>query len=151
MLHWESFAQAAPDLAAVGERLIDGEHLAWLATLRRSGAPRLHPISPIFGAGRIAVFVNENSPKRHDLLTDGRYMLHAPLGPDDEEFSIEGRAEFIPPGTLWDQIAAAAGHTIRPTDLLFAFQISRCRWAVWENVGQPNTRPIRRRWDAPAG
>ena len=69
--------------------------------------------------------------------------------PDDEEFSIQGRVEHVTDTDVRSAIAAAAGHTIRETDQLFAFNISRCHWAIWENVGQPGTRPFRRKWDAP--
>jgi hypothetical protein len=146
---WEEFAQAAPDLADAGLRLFTSDGIGWLATVRRDGSPRLHAIVPIFAAGHVAVFIPDSSPKRYDLLRDGRYVLHAPLGADDEEFSIQGHAAPVDDAATRAMLATAAGHTIREHDLAFIFGIQRCLWAIWQNVGQPNTRPIRRRWDAP--
>lgn len=148
MAHWGAFARESPDLAEAGLRLFTNDGIGWLATVRRDGAPRLHAIVPIFAAGRVGVFIPDTSPKRHDLLRDGRYALHAPLGPSDEEFSIRGHAGLVSDANARATMVAAAGHTIRDSDLLFEFNIERCLWAIWENVGQPNTRPIRRGWDA---
>ena len=33
-------------------------------------------------------------------------------------------------------------------DPIFELEIARCLWCWWENVGQPDTRPVRRRWAA---
>lgn len=150
MVIWREFAEAAPDLADAGARLFAREGIGWLATVRRDGAPRLHAIVPVFAAGHVGVFVPQSSPKGRDLLHDGRYVLHAPLGPDDEEFSIEGRVRPVADPALCRMMAGAAGHTTRESDVLFEFAIRRCLWAIWENVGQPDTRPIRRRWLAPS-
>jgi hypothetical protein len=48
MAHWKEFEAAAPEIAAAGKRLLyqRGVGLAFLATLRKDGAPRLHPICP---------------------------------------------------------------------------------------------------------
>src|SRR5688572_9372748 len=42
---WQDFADASPELAAFGEaRFRQG--IAFLATIRRDGSPRMHPVSP---------------------------------------------------------------------------------------------------------
>jgi hypothetical protein len=44
---------------------------------------------------------------------------------------------------------AAAGRLrfqFTPTDPIFHLRIERCHWALWENAGKPNMRPIRRPW-----
>lgn len=45
MATWHEFAQAAPDLAQAGQEQIFqyGVGLAFLATVRSDGGPRLHP------------------------------------------------------------------------------------------------------------
>jgi hypothetical protein len=69
---WGDFESQAPGLAAFGaERLTDAP--AYLATLRGVGTPRVHPIAPIIGAGRLFVFMEPTSPKGHDLLQRGCY------------------------------------------------------------------------------
>ena len=96
MATWAQFAAARPDLAERGFRHLMIP-LAYLATARRDGAPRLHPLSPMFADGRLFVSIMGTSPRRFDLARDGRYSLHAlppMLGPDyDEfEFNVTGRA-----------------------------------------------------------
>ncbi|MGH2405330.1 MAG: pyridoxamine 5'-phosphate oxidase family protein, partial [bacterium] len=51
--------------------------MAYLATLRGDGAPRVHPVTPIVGEGRLFLFMEPTSPKGHDLRRDGRYALHS--------------------------------------------------------------------------
>lgn len=143
---WEAFALAAPELAAAGRRLIDEHYVAFLATLRRDGAPRLHPVCPVFAAGGVSIAVPPRSPKQHDLRRDGRYALHAVLGDNDEEFVINGAARLDSSEQLRAAVRRAAGHIIRDDDLLFELLVERCHWGVWEHVGQPNTRPIYRAW-----
>jgi hypothetical protein len=148
MATWDEFTEAAPDLAAHGRRLIDATGIVFLASVRRDGAPRLHPVVPLFAAGRVFVFIPHSSPKRHDLIRDGRFVMHASLGENDEEFVFEGRAALIEDDELRTAAVAAASHTIRDTDLCFAFDVAAVRWAVWENMGRPDIRVVRRRWTA---
>jgi hypothetical protein len=145
-LPWPAFAGLAPELAAAGARLLDDDHLAYLATTRRSGSPRLHPISPIRTERGLYVAVNERSPKRWDLARDGRYALHAPLGESDEEFVITGSARRIHDEVTRREITAAAGHTVHPEDWLFEFLIGRCLHGYWVDVGQPGTYPVYQQW-----
>lgn len=147
-VRWSPFEQAAPELASAGRRLIEEHHVAFLATLRRTGAPRLHPVSPVFAAGGVYLAIPPHSPKQHDLRRDERYALHALLGADDEEFVINGIAKLDATEQTRALVRQAAGHVIRDHDLLFELLIERCHWGMWENVGQPNTRPIYRRWPA---
>ena len=149
-VEWSAFELAAPELAGAGRRLIEGEHLAFLATLRRDGAPRLHPVSPVFAGGGVYLAIPPRSPKQHDLRRDGRYALHAPLGIDDEEFVINGVAKLDASEATLTLVRQAASHTIRDTDVIVELLIERCHWGIWEFVGQPNTRPIYRRWPGQA-
>lgn len=61
-MSWRVFADAAPELAAFGaERLHD--QVAYLATLKPGGSPRLHPVRPVVTDGHLFVFVETTSPK----------------------------------------------------------------------------------------
>jgi hypothetical protein len=53
---WDQFIGTAPQF---GERARDqlGTGIAYLATVRKDGAPRLHPVVPIFAHGRLLVAV----------------------------------------------------------------------------------------------
>lgn len=96
MVTWKEFAAAEPALAEAGRALLCqfGVGLAFLATLRRDGAPRLHPVCPVLSAGRLFVLITPASPKRHDLVRDGRYALQTfpQPKPGSDEFAVAGRA-----------------------------------------------------------
>jgi hypothetical protein len=52
MTTWSDFQTAAPDLAAFGQTRF-ANRVAYLATLRADGSPRLHPVTPIIGGGHL--------------------------------------------------------------------------------------------------
>lgn len=97
MATWGEFAEARPEMAQVLLGLLDWIPITYLATVRRDGSPRVHPVCPIIAGGRMFVAVAgssapEPSPKRFDLARDGRYAMHALPGKRDDEFYITGRA-----------------------------------------------------------
>ncbi len=149
MATWAAFEEAAPELAARGRALFEEKVLAYLATVRADGGPRVHPVVPILSQGRLFVSVNGDSPKRRDLEREGRYALHALPGDDDEEFYITGAVRREDDATVRSQAHEDAPFTPRKSDPLFAFDIETCMWGRWENVGQPDTHPVRRVWHAP--
>jgi hypothetical protein len=157
MASWSEFAEARPDMAEVLTTLLKRVPIAYIATVRRDGAPRVHPVCPIITAGRMFIAVSDTSPKRWDLARDGRYALHALPGlwrevdgdtRGDDEFYITGRARRITDDDTRQLISAAAGHTIHPTDWLFELEIERAMTAYWEKVGQPDTYAVRQFWPA---
>src|SRR5438132_14249257 len=96
MVTWTEFSRAEPDLAAAGRaQLYQWDiGLAFLATVRPDGGPRVHPVCPVIGDDGIHVLVVAG-PKQRDLVRDGRYALHsetcAPPRHDDG-FYLTGRA-----------------------------------------------------------
>src|SRR6202030_2230054 len=79
MATWNEFETDAPDIAAAGRQMLYqfGVGLAFLATLRKDGAPRLHPVCPTIVDGHL-------------------YALHTfPSVDVDDEFLVMGRARFI--------------------------------------------------------
>ncbi len=91
---WEAFEAAAPELAAFGRDRIGGA-VVFHATLRRDGAPRVHPVSPWFGGGQLAICCRAGSPKVAEIARDGRYALHTPM--DNHEGT---GGEFMVRGTM---------------------------------------------------
>jgi hypothetical protein len=94
MATWSDFAAAEPMLAAGIRALLQqyGPGMGYLATVRADGAPRVHPVSPVFTDGGLFCFIVD-SPKRHDLERDGRYALHSyPPEDNDDEATLAGRA-----------------------------------------------------------
>lgn len=97
MATWSEFTHAAPALAAAIRAAFHqyGPGLAYLATIRPSGGPRLHPVSPVVTEDAVYCCVLD-TPKRRDLDRDGRYALHAyPSDDSDDEASIRGRARRV--------------------------------------------------------
>ena len=97
-MSWQALADAAPELAAFGAgRLHD--QVAYLATLKADGSPRLHPVRPVVAAGRLFVFMEATSPKVRDLERDTRFALHATATSDQpwdlREFGVEGTARRV--------------------------------------------------------
>jgi hypothetical protein len=94
MASWSDFVAAEPTLAAGIRALLQqyGPGMAYLATVRADGAPRIHPVSPVITDEGLYCFI-VNSPKRRDLDRDGRYALHAyPPEENDDEAYLTGRA-----------------------------------------------------------
>jgi Pyridoxamine 5'-phosphate oxidase len=146
-MSWHLLAEAAPALAGFGEARLH-DQIAYLATIRPDGSPRLHPVRPIVSAGRLFVFMEPTSPKGHDLRHDGRYVLHCsatdPGGQPWElhEFCVEGRATPVRDAAT-RQIANAGTSFPRDEHLvLFEFTAELARSTVYDTSG----RPIRQRW-----
>ena len=157
MATWDKFAAAEPDMAALGIKQLRKFELAYLATVRPDGAPRVHPVSPFLAEGRLFVTTAATSPKRLDLLRDGRYVLHMLPGKDDDEFRIRGRAHRVVDADVRAiaLVGAAAaiqatgyGIEVREDEWLFEYDIEEAAIAYWVNVGQPGTYPVRRSWKA---
>jgi hypothetical protein len=152
MATWGEFAAAEPELAAAGERLLmqSGVGMGFLGTVRADGGPRVHLVSPMPVQGRLYVFIVEMSPKKDDLLRDGRYALHALPPPEGgEEFYVTGRATLVQDNKVQSAVAAAFGRPILDFELLFELGIRRVLHTTWENWGTAEIWPSYRRWRAP--
>jgi hypothetical protein len=151
MVAWSEFDRAEPGMATAGRRLIYqyGTGLGFLATVRKDGGPRLHPVCPILCDGGLYVFIVEMSPKKDDLLRDGRYALHAFTPPGGgEEFYVTGRAEPEDDHTIRTAVAAAYGHPVHDWERLFEFEIEHVLHTVWDHWGTPEPWPRYQKWHA---
>lgn len=95
MLTWSAFEARRPDLAAAGRDLLYhfGVGLGFLATVRRDGGPRVHPICPLLADRGLYAWLIP-SPKLEDVKRDGRYALHGyPLEENEDAVYLTGRAE----------------------------------------------------------
>jgi hypothetical protein len=98
MERWSEFAAEQPDMAEAGRTLLYQFRvgLGYLATVRKDGGPRVHPVCPVLAHGGLYVFIGNQSPKVHDLRRDGRFALHAFPHPEvDDEFYVSGRARRV--------------------------------------------------------
>jgi hypothetical protein len=152
---WKDFAAAAPELAGAGRALLNqfGVGLAFLATVRADGAPRLHPVCPVLSDDRLYVLITPGSPKRRDLARDGRYALQTFPQPKacSEEFYVAGRADPIDDATTRAAVARDARHQADASEILFELRIERVMHTRWEHVLTPQMRSVHRTWRAPGG
>jgi hypothetical protein len=158
MATWAEFQAAEPEMAVAASPKPPEMFfaLAFLATVRPDGGPRVHPFCPILAGGRLFAAIPRRSPKGDDLRRDGRFVIHALPGPRDHEFSLRGRAAEVTDPVLRSMVQDAVDATgvggmmesVRH-DPLFEFDVERADRAWWENVGQPGTYPVRQRWEAP--
>lgn len=148
-LSWAEFESANAAMATKGHALLHqfGIGLAFIATTRRDGGPRLHPCCPLIEGGRLYVFITGASPKRHDLDRDGRFALHSfPPAENDDEFFCAGSAHEVRDASIRQVVAAKAKHNVRDDEVLFELRLDRALHTTWENPRQPNTYPIHTKW-----
>jgi hypothetical protein len=152
MATWLEFERAAPAIAAAGRALLyqHGPGLAYLATVRRDGGPRVHPICPVIVEGGLYALIGE-SPKRNDLLRDGRYALHSfPAVAVDDEFYLTGRARRVDDAARRAAVSAAfaaQGTTHDQSDVLFELHIEHALHAKYGP--RPSWPPAYAKWRAP--
>ena len=149
MLDWQHFSQAAPAIAAAGARLLEGNEVAFLATVAAAGRPRLHPFVPKIVNGRLVAFIMDTSPKIADLRVGGQYAMHTLPGAEDEEFFIGGRAMECNGDPDSREAAALAMGFVTGIDdhhILFELRIERALWTRWLDFGTAQHRPQYLRW-----
>ena len=140
---WKILEEQQPELAAFGAERLNGQ-VAYLATIRKDGSPRLHPMTPIIGQGHFFVFMEPTSPKGHDLQRDGRYAIHCAVSDNSGasgEFSITGHAHLIDNAELRALAVSLASYEVAERYILFEFDIECAASTVYTE-----DRPVRRLW-----
>lgn len=152
------FAAARPDLAEAGRELLyqHGVGLAYLATVRRDGGPRVHPMCPLLDSEGLFAFIVP-SPKQADLVRDGRYSMHSFPRPDNEDaFYLSGTAHQVDEPEVRARLSKLFVSERKPlgvreppaADLLFGFAIASCLLTRTNGHGDPD--PIHTVWRAPS-
>ena len=144
MTSWFEFTQRAPELATFGAAHF-GSGVAYLATVRADGGPRVHPVTPILGE-QLFLFMEPTSPKGKDLQRDGRYALHCAvedMGGGGGEFYVRGRATLTDDPLLREQATRAASYAPSERYILFVLDIEFAFMNVYTDNGS-NTQ----RWNA---
>ena len=154
MKRWNEFAAERPEMAEAGRVLICQFRvgLGYLATIRKDGGPRVHPVCPVITNGGLYVFIGNHSPKVHDLLRDGRYSLHTFPKPEvDDEFYVAGTAVREDDAAIrkivYDTYTATGAFT--SNDTLFELLLDRALHAKY--AGRPSWPPTYTRWNAKTG
>ena len=143
---WSELSKAAPEIARLGEKRLFqfGPGLAFLATVRADGGPRLHPVCVNLVDSDIYLLIIR-SPKREDLLRDGRFALHSFPAPEvDDEFYLTGRADRVEDPELVERIEAAQhahGATTSGDEIAFRLEIERALYSRYKSRDEPNAWP----------
>lgn len=138
MQTWGGFAAAEPELAAYGAGRLAAA-VAYLATVRENGAPRVHPVTPVVARDGLYVFMEPASPKGRDLRERGWYALHNGV-PDTSgsggEFAVSGKGIEVDDAASYD-----------PADryVLFELLVAEARCTGYGDVPLPE----RHRWPDP--
>jgi len=139
LVTWGEFAQHAPELATFGaERLRAAP--AYLASVRRSGEPRVHPVTPILTADGLYLFMEPTSPKGRDLRERGWFALHNGV-PDTSgtggEFFVRGRGAVVEAAAVRTSVAEAASYDPEPRYILFELRLVEARGNSYGDVALP--------------
>ena len=142
-MSWKIFESQAPEIAEFSKTRLHGK-VAYLATTRKDGAPRVHPFTPIIGEGHFFVFMEPTSPKGNDLRRDARYAVHCAVtdnSGESGEVIVTGKAKFIEDPELRALAVKICPYTPAERYILFEFDV--------ENVATteyPDGNPVRKRW-----
>jgi len=143
---WSEFVKAAPEISRLGEKRLFqfGPGLAFLATTRVDGGPRVHPVCVNVVDGNLYLLIVD-SPKRRDLIRDGRFALHSFPGADvDDEFYLTGHAEAVPDRATIRRVESAQiarGATTSGDELAFRLEIQHALYSRYKQRGDPNYWP----------
>lgn len=144
-MSWRILETENPDLAAFGAARLHNQ-VAYLATIKKDGSPRVHPMTPIIGAGHFFVFMEPTSPKGHDLMRDSRYSVHCSVSDtsgESGEFYASGNAHLIE--TAEQRAVAVQVCPYAPAEryILFELEIAQVVSTLY-----PDGKPVRTRWQA---
>ena len=137
MITWTEFERQQPALAGTGRQHFYqfGIGLAFLATIRPDGGPRLHPVCPVVSPAGLHLLIKAG-PKQQDLRRDQRYALHSETCPPprhDDGFAINGRAREVADaetaGVVRRQVLAERDGKVWPgfdEEAIFELSLERC-------------------------
>ena len=143
MATWATFIESGGDVARVAADRLLGQ-VSYLATVRRNGAPRVHPVSTLVHDGQLFVRMYPTSPKVKDLLRDPRYSLHSQVEDSEGtggEVSVSGVASMMED----DDWIVRAFEGISDPDperyVVFTFDVENVRVTLY-----PGEETVRKSW-----
>ena len=144
-MSWQKLEDENPTLAETGRQRLNGR-VSYLATVQSDGAPRVHPVTPIVGNGRLFVFMEPTSPKGKDLVRGSRFALHC--GVEDNsggggEFYVWGNGRLITDPATRQVAIDASSYTPADRYILFELDVDRARSTTYSDNGT-----IHERWPA---
>jgi len=144
-MSWQNLVDGNPELAAYGAARFENR-VAYLATVGKDGAPRVHPVSPTLRQNRLFVFMYPTSPKAHDLQRDGKYALHCAVENregGEGEFYIRGTATRVNDPALWELVRPGHPDEFNVRYILFEFSVGQAFSMVYAG-----DESLQNRWKA---
>ncbi len=141
MASWGEFAVEHPSLAEFGAERLQ-RRASYLATVRADGTPRVHPVMPVIGSGRLLLLMESTSPKRADLRERGSYALHNGVEGTGTggEFFITGTGSPCDDEILRAAAIEAAGYDVDDAWILFDLDVKTARCKGYGDVQLPEPR-----------
>lgn len=142
-MSWKTFESQSPEIAEFAKIRLHNK-VAYLATIRKDGSPRVHPFTPIIGEGRFFVFMEPTSPKGHDLRRDGRYAAHCSVSDtsgESGEVIVTGMAKFIEDADVRERAIRISPYQPAERYILFELEIEHVLITEYGDVGT-----LRRQW-----
>jgi pyridoxamine 5'-phosphate oxidase-like protein len=151
-MRWQEFAEAAPELAGLGEDLIRRKGVCLLGTLRKDGSPRISPCEAFFVDGDLLLGMMWQSKKALDLLRDPQLVVHSATSDregTEGDFKLYGRAVDVQDPSVRERYAETLQEAIdwRPTEPYHLFAVD-IRQAGYIKFGE-GRRALR--WDPERG
>ncbi len=142
-MNWSILESQAPEIAAFAKERIQNK-VAYLATIRKDGSPRVHPFTPIIGEGHFFVFMEPTSPKGYDLQRDGRFAVHCSVtdtSGKSGEVILTGKARFIEDRELRALAVRICPYKPAERYILFEFELESATTTEY-----PGGDPVRKHW-----
>jgi len=144
-----------PELAENGKKLRFLSHshvrVAFLATLRKGGAPRLHTVSLVYRHDLQYVLSSPTSPKCSDLKREGRYTLQTytpQINAEIEEFNIARCADRIQDATVRQVAIADPKIRVELREVLFELYLEKTIYTRLIHRDTACESPVQRKWCA---
>ena len=145
---WGHLEREDTSLAAFGQERLDGR-VAYLATIRKDGRPRAHPVTPVIGEGHMFIFLEPSSPRTRELMDNPDFCLHCAMNDSSGssgEFQATGMAVHVEDRET--RRLAESVSNFRPSARTLLFEL--CLVEVL-SIAYPGGQPRRRRWQVSRG
>ena len=141
-MSWQALEDGNMGLADFGRSRFESR-VAYLATLRKDGSPRVHPVTPFVAEGHLLVGMAAPSQKGHDLRRDGRYAPHCSVEDDKGgggEFIISGQAKLTDSPMMRAIATKHAPYNFEDRHILFELGIERALATIYTEDGTKHDR-----------
>ena len=142
-MSWSKLESQSPDIAEFSKTRLHNK-VAYLATTRKDGSPRVHPFTPIIGEGHFLVFMEPTSPKGNDLRRDARYAVHCSVtdnSGESGEVVVAGKARFIEDAELRALAVKICPYKPSERYILFEFDVESVMTTEY-----PSGEAVRKHW-----